>query len=117
VATAHPSSAATTAHPSATHPAAAGTMTAAAGAATGMLLAGVRGVSVCGLIGTGDHPLATEVHGRIRRSRQRQCGQEAKRKNNTHALILLFVMSFQMTSNARPPPAPTSAGEKRGNQT
>jgi len=112
VATSHPSSTATAAHPSST-----ATVTAAAGAATTMLLAGVRGVSVCGLIGTGDHPLATEIHGRIRRGRQRQRSQQAKRKNNTHAHILLFVMRFHMNSNARTPSAPTSAVEKRGNQT
>jgi hypothetical protein len=57
-----------------------------------MVLARVRGVSIRRLIGAGDDPLATEVDGRIRRGRQRQCSQQAKRKNNTHAPILLFVM-------------------------
>jgi len=93
VTTAHSSSCSTAAatHASSTHPAAAHAMTATpTGVAASMLLTAVGRVSVRGLIGTGDHPLPAEVHGRIGRGGQRQCGQQTKRKNNTHAPILLF---------------------------
>jgi hypothetical protein len=109
MATAH--SAAAAAHPSSAH-----AVTAAATGMAAMLLTAVGGGSVRGLIGSGDHPLAAEIHGRIRRGRQRQCSQQAKRKYNTHASILLFVM-IRIEYNAPTQPAPTSAGEKRGNQT
>jgi hypothetical protein len=65
-------------------------MTAATTGVAAMLLTAVGRVSVRGLIRTGDHPFATEIHGRIGRSRRRQGSQQAKRKNNTHAPILLF---------------------------
>jgi hypothetical protein len=91
VATAHSSSATTAAHPSSTHPAAPHAVTATAtGVAASMLLTAVGRGSVRGLIGTGNHPLPAEIHGRIGRGGQRQSGQQTKRKNNTHAPILLY---------------------------
>jgi hypothetical protein len=121
VATAHASSAAT--HSTATHassaPSTSHTVAAAttAGVVAAMVLARVRRVSIRRLIGTGGDPLPAEIHGRISCGRQRQCSQQAKRKNNTHSPILLFVMIFHLNSNARTPRTPTSASEKRGNQT
>jgi hypothetical protein len=82
-------------------------VTASTGVVTAMVLARVRRVSVRRLIGIGKHPIATEIHGRIRHGCYRQGSQQTKRKNNTHAHILL-PNDFHMDTNARVRPAPTS---------
>jgi hypothetical protein len=116
VAAAHPSSSATT-HASSAHTAStAHAMTSSAGVVTAMVLARVRGGSIRRLIGIGDHPLATEIHGRIRHGRHRQGSQQTKRKNNTRAHILLphdFPFGYQRTSASRA----DFHSEKHGNQT
>jgi len=113
VATAHSSTAASTTHPAATHAAGSAhavTATAARAAAT-MLLAGVGGVSARRLVGTGENPFAAEVGRCLGTGHCRHCNQQAQRKNNTHALILLFVMYLHPDSNARAREAPTAAAK------
>jgi hypothetical protein len=118
VAAAHSSAAATATHPASAHRArATDAVTATAGVTATMLLTGVARVSARRLIDSGEDPFAAEVRGGIRTGRCRHCNQQAKRKNNTHAPILLFVMNLHLDSNARARPAPTSRGEKRGNET
>jgi len=115
MAAAHPSSTAT--HASSTHTASAThAVTAPAGAVTAVVLARVLGVSVRRLIGIGQYPLATEIHGRIRHGRYRRGSKQTKQKHNTHAHILLpddFPHRYQRTSAS----GADLAGEKRGNQT
>ena len=114
-AAAHASVAAAT-HASSTHAAAtAHAVTTSAGMVTAMVLARIRRLSVRRLIGIGEHPIAAEIHGRIRRGRYRQGSQQAIRKNNTHAHILSPEDSrgYQRTSV----PDADLRSEKRGNQT